>query len=475
MAAMIPCGMVMEPRPGKRTGRLGIGLEKLDRSLYDPMPALSMLAQSGAHYVRLQSGWQRTERKKGKYDFTWLDTLVDALFERGMEPWIDLCYGNALYTPKAGAYFGAVGCAPTETAEERNAWAAYVRAVVSRYRGKVRFYEIWNEPDGIWCWKSGVDAASYARFACDTADAIHRADEEALAVAGVLCSVNLPFFRALLDAGLAEHADALSYHRYNANEITAWQEHQSLRALADAYRPGLMLIQGESGTQSRPGGAGALNGGAWSEEKQMKYLLRHRLIDLATDSVLISHFSALDMPEALNGDTSDRRSWLDYGYFGILSATFGPDGLADGTYRPKPSYRAFQVLCALFSGDVRPVALPVVRKALPSPSVFGQDADDARILSFGYADENGQALAYWMAVDLMRETYEGTVSFSLAGERRPIRLIRLSDGAVFAIPEENQKREGGLVTGLVNLPLSDTPYLLTFGNFAKGALREGTV
>ena len=434
-----------------------------------------MLAESGARYVRLQSGWQRTEREKGVYDFAWLDALVEALCEHGMEPWIDLCYGNALYTPSAADYFGAVGCAPTETAEERAAWAAYVRALVSRYRGRVRFYEIWNEPDGVWCWKSGVDAGAYARFACDTADAIHEADGEAIAVAGVLCNVNLSFFRALLDAGLARHADALSYHRYNANELTAWQEHQALRALADAYRPGLLLIQGESGTQSRPGGAGALNGGAWSEEKQMKYLLRHRLIDLATDAPLISHFSALDMPEALNGTAGDRHSWLDYGYFGILSATFGADGLADGQYQPKPSYRAFQVLCALFSGNVRPAVLPVIRKALPSPSVFGFDADDARILSFGYENENGQALAYWMAADLMRETYEGTISFRLAGEKRPIRLIRLSDGAVFTLPEENLQREDGLVTGLCNLPLSDVPYLLTFGDFAKGALREDAV
>ena len=33
-------------------------------------------------------------------------------------------------------------------------------------------------------------------------------------------------------------------------------------------------------------------------------------------------------------------SILDYGYFGILAAEFGPDGRATGEYSPKPSYRA---------------------------------------------------------------------------------------------------------------------------------------
>ena len=464
-----PIGFVKEPRAGAG-GRLGIGLEKLDRALYDPMPALDLLAGTGVRYVRLQSGWQRTERQKGVYDFTWMDPIVKGLCDRGMEPWIDLCYGNELYTPEAARHFGAVGCPPIDTPEEKEAWCSYVQALVRRYESCVHVYEIWNEPDGQWCWKRGVNAEAYARFAADTADAVHEVCPDALTVAGVTSSVNLPFFRAMLDAGLAEHADALCYHRYNANELTAFQEYCALRALADRYRPGMPLVQGESGTQSRAGGAGALHEGAWDEQKQMKYLLRHRLIDLATDAALISHFSALDMPEALNGDPNEKRSWLDYGYFGVLSATFGPDGLADGRYAPKPSYRALQVLCALFGEGVRPETLPVVREALASPSVFGRDADDSRILTYGNANKGGEALAYWMACDLMRETYDGTISFRLAGENRPIRLIRLSDGAVFEIPEAQRRTDAGLVTELVNLPLGDVPHLLVFGDFAGDAL-----
>lgn len=80
-----------------KKSKLGIGFEKLDRNVFDPEKAYDKLALVGVKWVRIQSGWQRTEREKGVYDFAWLDSVVDNLIERGMKPWICLCYGNELY------------------------------------------------------------------------------------------------------------------------------------------------------------------------------------------------------------------------------------------------------------------------------------------------------------------------------------------------------------------------------------------
>ena len=80
-----------------KESKLGIGFEKLDRNVFDPEKAYDKLALVGVKWVRIQSGWQRTERVKGQYDFGWIDTVVDNLIERGMRPWICLCYGNELY------------------------------------------------------------------------------------------------------------------------------------------------------------------------------------------------------------------------------------------------------------------------------------------------------------------------------------------------------------------------------------------
>ena len=453
--------------------RLGIGFEKLDRKTFEPENAYDLVAQMGVHYVRLQSGWQRTERQKGVYDFSWLDGIVDSFIARGQEPWIDFCYGNDLYSESAKEYFGAVGIPPIFTEEEKAAWIRYVEATVRHFRGRVTWYEIWNEPDGVWCWKHGSDAREYADFAVATAEAIHRADPGAKAIAGVLCTVNLPYFKIMFDRGVAQAADAVSFHRYHADEMNALNEIRALRALVDRYNPKLQIIQGESGTQSDSRGAGALRGGAWTELKQAKYTLRHRLLDLSSEVTFTSQFTAVDMIEALNGKVGDKASYQDFGYFGLLHADFDGDGIACGTYSPKLSYRAMQHLASLFTGDVRPCDLPVIRKALESPRVFGMDDSSAAIVTLGFENgRGGQALAYWKAADLMRETFEGTVSFLLPEETRKIRLIDLMTGDIYRLPDSMLGHEyynTGYTEAVMlkNLPLTDSPLLLTFGDFAQ--------
>lgn len=56
------------------SSRLGLGLEKLDRDLFDPSGVYDKLGALGVKWIRLQSGWCRTEKEKekGVYDFSWL-------------------------------------------------------------------------------------------------------------------------------------------------------------------------------------------------------------------------------------------------------------------------------------------------------------------------------------------------------------------------------------------------------------------
>ena len=74
--------------------RLGIGMEKLDRDAFEPEKVYDKVAALGVKWIRLQSGWQKTERQEGIYDFAWLDSQVDNLLKRGLKPWLCLCYGN---------------------------------------------------------------------------------------------------------------------------------------------------------------------------------------------------------------------------------------------------------------------------------------------------------------------------------------------------------------------------------------------
>ena len=97
--------------------RLGLGLEKLDRNLFDPSKVYDKLGELGVKWIRIQSGWCRTEKEKDIYDFSWLDDIVNNLIKRGLIPWLCLCYGNELYTETACNKYGSVGYPPIGTEE----------------------------------------------------------------------------------------------------------------------------------------------------------------------------------------------------------------------------------------------------------------------------------------------------------------------------------------------------------------------
>lgn len=452
--------------------RLGIGFEKLDRALFDPSKAYDKIAAIGVKWIRLQSGWMRTEQEPGVYSFAWLDEIVDNLRARGMRPWITLCYGNPLYTDRAKTSFGAVGCPPIQTETAREGWANYVRATAKHFAGRVEWYEVWNEPDGSFSWKHdlaegetepGPNAAEYTAFTADTARAVREGDPSAKVI-GMSLSNKMDFFYACLRHGIADHVDALSYHSYRSDETSHTNAGALCRTMMDDFAPSLPLIQGESGAQSSSRGAGAMHGFAWTPARQTKWLLRNLIPDLAADVMFTSYFSSLDMVEALRGTVGDKQSYLDYGYFGVLGADFDEDGIASGEYTPKPSYYALQTLASLFAGDPKPENLPVLRRMEPSRRVNGNDLTGPSLKTYGFRlDDGTRVLTYWNSVPLLTTTYEGTISFEVFGlPTEHLTLTDLATGDVYALPATmlEKRAEGDVV--LVNLPVTDSPLMLSF-------------
>ncbi len=484
----------IKPKTAKdvKYSRFGVGFEKLDRDVFDPEKAYAGLAGIGVKRARLQSGWQRTERQKGVYDFAWLDSVVDNLLAIGVEPWLCFCYGNDLYSEEAKQIYGAVGVPPIYTEEEKTAWRNYVQATVRRYKGKIHYYEVWNEPDGLWRRKNPfltpeqvkaeeekyaamtpamaertrnvANGWEYAKFTTDTALACKEADPTC-EVIGLALAFRRDFAAGFCAAGGLEHIDAVTYHSYNLDEGTWVSKMQYIRDLLIQHkRTDIKIIQGESGTQSRPDGHGALMGGAWTPLKQSKYLLRHLITDMGLGVEFASYFSCVDMIEALDGTVGDKASYLDYGYFGVLGADFDEEGRSVGTYSPKPAYYALQNLCSALAEHFETCDLPVEGEVRESKRMRGQDADFNATSRFAFRRANGsRALFYWMPKDILTETYEGTVTLRLKDEVRGQRILLtdMLDGTVYELGEYHTSEEGVLL----NIPVKDSPYMLTFGDF----------
>lgn len=448
-----------------KNSKISLGFEKLDRDVFDPEKAYDKVADCGVKKVRLQSGWQRTEKQKGVYDFEWLDKIVDNFLERSIEPWICLCYGNSLYTEQAKKIFGAVGCPPIFTEEEKQAWINYVKAVAVRYKGKVNYFEVWNEPDGKWCWKHGVNAKELGEFTLATAKAVKEVNPDAKTIGGVLCLRKIDFLNTAFKTGMGEYLDYISFHEYTHDERNVFEKVECYKALAKHYNPDIELIQGESGTQSRSGGHGALWDGAWTEEIQAKQLARHTLADLMTDVHFTSYFSCMDMIEALNGDVNNKDSYLDYGYFGILGADFDEDGKSTGEYYKKPSYYVLQNICSLFAEDVKVCSQPIFVHSNYAAAQYENQLHRYEITSCSFERESGKAFVYWYPTNIMTTCYNSSITVEFYTESKDIKLIDIMDGSVYEVPKDMLEDKGDGVYAIKELPIKDTPLILTFGNF----------
>lgn len=448
----------------------GLGFEKLDRAVFNPEPAYDLVGATGVKWIRIQSGWARTEKERGVYDFGWLDSIVDNLIARGLRPWISCGFGNPLYDEEAAKWFGAVGCPPIHTPEQRQAWCNYITALARHFAGRVEWYEIWNEPDGKGFWKCGVNPAEYADLIMMTAPALRKGCPDVKIMGGGLRAREsdlLTYADRVFRTDAVKMIDALSYHGYDIAEEDISCKMRALRALIRSYNPAVEIIQGEAGAQSRQDGCGALRQMQWTEERQARFLARHMMKHLLDGVKFTSYFTSVDMVEAIRGRVGDLASRMDFGYFGVLAADFDDEGIATGNYTPKQSYRALQTLAAIFHGKWTLTELPIyfLRTEI-TPLLRRLDDTSAGLFHGGFRRDNGSAaFVYWKPADLLTETYHGAVSLEFARLPLPVRLIRLKTGEILEIPKECDIEAAPGVRRLLHLPLLDEPMLVTFGDF----------
>jgi len=329
------------------SSRIGVGFETLDRDMWNVEHAWPVLEELGVKWARVQTGWAKTEKSPGVYNFNWLDEIVDKLLERGVQPWLSVSYGNKLYTPQAPD--DGVGYVPIYTPEERNGWSAYVTALTKHYRDRIKHYEIWNEPD-VGFFKPKPDPALYVDLIKLTVSAIKHEQPEAFIIGGALGVAMSPrgltFTEGCFKNGMGDYIDAITYHGYKyMPEQYGDQEFPAFCHLLNKYKPSLEYWQGETGCPSLnppPGQKNilALTDMIVSEDIQARWLIRRILLELGYGASLVSYFTMGDFGKYLfDGDLGHTS------HKGLLR-------LDDGSC--KPSYYALQGLTSLLHNPVTP-------------------------------------------------------------------------------------------------------------------------
>lgn len=195
------------------------------------------------------TNWSQVEAIKGRYDWRALDKALTTAEDNGVDDVLLVLGSTPTWNAsrvKAGDYPVPGAASPPK---DENAWDDFVSTVIDRYKGRIDYYQIWNEASLAMFWNGSP--AKLAELTKRAADIIHREDPDARVVAAST-TVRLEgaftrFFPKYLDALAAEGwpVDVFSAHLYPAalggpdtrsKFITQVQD-----ALADAGAPGLPL------------------------------------------------------------------------------------------------------------------------------------------------------------------------------------------------------------------------------------------
>src|SRR5439155_20188357 len=167
---------------------------------------LDMIVAGGFKFVRMDFGWEGTEKQKGHYDWTGYDELTANLDKSGLRAVYILDYSNPLYEEAVESKDPVSGGTRKTTASPQHpesvaGFATWAAAATSHFRGRHVLWEIWNEPN-IQFWSPKPDVEQYTRLALAACKAIRTAQPEATIIAPASSGFPWKFLESFLGSGV---------------------------------------------------------------------------------------------------------------------------------------------------------------------------------------------------------------------------------------------------------------------------------
>jgi hypothetical protein len=156
--------------------------------------------------------WKDLEPSKGIWNFGKLDALVSLAAQHNVEIILPLALTPQWASARPNepsAYTPGAAAEPSSIQD----WIDYVQAVAIRYKGRITYYEMWNEANSTKMWTGTPAELVVLQQAAYSA--IKSSDPNAQLISANLESDSgLPYMQNLLDLGYAGSADIVGYHLY---------------------------------------------------------------------------------------------------------------------------------------------------------------------------------------------------------------------------------------------------------------------
>ena len=197
--------------------------------------SVRMASEAGFHWLRQEFPWEDIEihgkgdfedRRHEPYRSAWekYDHIVSLAEAYDMELIVRVS------NPPAWSRAQGNEVGPYAPPDDYGDFADFVYTLVSRYKGRIRYYQLWNEPNIYPEWGNyPINPEDYTRLLCQAAAAARAADPDVVIINGAMASTivldpaapppgnalnDLLFMQRMYDAGAADCFDIVAMQGY---------------------------------------------------------------------------------------------------------------------------------------------------------------------------------------------------------------------------------------------------------------------
>jgi polysaccharide biosynthesis protein PslG len=441
-------------------------------------PVVAKAGEIGVKWTRLQATWAEIESERGVYNWEKTDKAFSTALKNGITPFVTINGTNKLYVntrtdldPKVMELYGNIPMPPTSDPRALKAWLSFVEQLILRYKDRIKYWEIWNEPNHFAFWGSEPSGKEYGALVKQGATLIRKLDPQAFVLAGALAGLDPKFTDDFLSVGNKDLVDIITFHNYSIIPEERIYKAVEVWDVIRKHNPRIRLWQGECGTASNSSTSGYRGVSPWGPVIQAKWLLRQSFTDTYFCRAEMSNYFLLGFGRSRK--VPQKRDFLtsldsvlgfpDKGGTRVRAVGTNEKCLLENPgMKPKPGFYAYQNLCAVMDGRYKPSDV-THKVTIKDPGIFygiGPD-DDAfpsvpLVASFSTAD-GSSLLAYWVPWHPQEIICTATIDLETNIQFKHPVLVDLLSGRVYEI-EEYSKTDRGCV--LRSIPLADYPFIL---------------
>lgn len=212
---------------------IGINTHVTSQSINDVKRSINEIKNTDIKFIRMDMPWKLIEKKKGELSIpTDIDQKISLLLENNIEPILILDYGNKFYD-KADK--------PISN-DAISAFSRYAAFVADHFKGKVYFYQIWNEWDGNVGNTTPGDVNSYKKLVKSVYPEVKKIDTKIKIITSSFSAAafnkplnidNRDYLDQFLTSDMVQYTDIIAIHPYTTYRKGKFFLYSGYRAQVD--------------------------------------------------------------------------------------------------------------------------------------------------------------------------------------------------------------------------------------------------